>query len=297
MTIVYLDQCAVGCLAERETPLWDEIRGILEDGFKADRIVCPFPTETLFETAPCNRELRLGIEEFFSKVSGGYRFRDFGERMVDNTIALVRPDLEVEPLAKINFPGWAGREDIASSLRQFRDHGRGSITEIFAQHVYPPEAKSMSIEAIYRSAAMDRNDTLRRDLGLFLKSVRSREEFEIPWLLEGLIRHRMSNCEAERLREAVGNGEWGRIMENRLELLHVSQWHHEIIQGYRQKNDPNDQIDRWRAVVGLTCAELFVTDKSAAEHCRRVASLAGLPTKVIAVNRPQEIIGFLQSVQ
>ena len=297
MTFVYLDQCAVGCLAERESPLWEEIRGILEDGFKAERIVCPFPTETLFETAHCDRELRMGIEAFFSKVSGGYRFRDFGERVVDNSIALVRPDFEVEPLAKINFHGWAGRDDIISSLKQIRDHGRESISNIFSQHVYPPEAKSMSLEALFRSAAMDRNDMLQRDLCLFLKGVSSREKFEIPWLLEGLIQHRMSNCEAERLRDAAGNGTWGRIMENELELLLVSQWNYEIIQGSRKKHDSNDEIDRWRAVVGLSCAELFVTDKSAAAHCRGVALLAGLPTKVIAVNRPKEIIGFLQSVQ
>lgn len=297
MIIVYLDQCAVGCLAEREPPIWEEIRRILEDGFKAERIVCPFPTETLLETSPCDRELRLEIEAFFSKVSGGYRFRDFGERMVDNSIGLVRPAFEVEHLAKINFNGWAGRDDMTSSLKQIRDHGCKSISEIFSHHVYPPEAKSMSLEALYRNAAMDRNDMVRRDICRFLKGVSSREIFEIPWLIEGLIQHRMSHYEAERLRDAVENGKWGQIMENQLELLLVSQWNYEIIQVSRKKHDSNDAIDRWRAVVGLTCAELFVTDRAAAAHCRGVASLAGLPAKVIAVNQPQEIVGFLQSVK
>ena len=295
MTIVCLDQCAGGCLAERQLPQWENIREILEDGFKAARIVCPFPTETFLETATCqNSALRIEIEVFFSKVSAGYRFRDFGELIIDNSIALFRPDFEIESLQEIDFQGWAGRDDLVSSLAQYHNSGRERLSETILRHRYPPEAKSMSFEEIFRSAENDRNDMMWRDLGRFLKGARSKDEFELPWLVGELVQQRMTDCEAELLREAVQNGKWIKIMENKLELLLLSQWHHDIIQGRRKHHNPNDEIDRWRAVVGLSCAQLFVTDKSAADLCKRVASLAGLPAKIIPVNQPEEIISYLQ---
>jgi hypothetical protein len=109
-------------LAERQPPPWENIRAILEDGFKAGLMVCPFPTETLLETAPCrDRAIRLEIEMLFSKVSAGYRFRDFGELVIDNTLALIRSNFEIESLEEIDFHGWAARDDIASSLKQYRE--------------------------------------------------------------------------------------------------------------------------------------------------------------------------------
>ena len=296
MTIVCLDQCAVGCLAERQLPQWESIREILEDGFKAARIVCPFPTETFLETATCqNRALRIEIEAFFSKVSGGYRFRDFGELIIDNSIALFRPDFEVESLQKIDFHGWAGRDDLVSSLAKYHDSSRERLSKTISQHCYPPEAKSMSFDEVFRSAEKDRSDMMWGDLERFLKGSRSKDEFALPWLIGGLIQQRMTDCEAELLREAVRNGKWIKIMENKLELLLLSLWHHDKIQGRRKKHDPNDEIDRWRAVVGLSCAELFVTDRPAAALCKRVASLVGLHAEIIPVNQPDEIISFLQS--
>ena len=295
MTIVYLDQCAVGCLAERKPSQWEEVSSILETGFKEQQIVCPFPTETLFETAPIQDcALRMEIEAFFSKVSGGYRFRDFGELIIDNSIALIRTDFEVESLENIGFHGWADRDDLVSSLAQYRDNGRERLSETISQHRYPPEAKSMSFDEIFRSAEEDRSDMMWSDLGRFLKGARSKDEFELPWLFGGLVQHRMTDCEAELLREAVQNGKWIKIMENKLELLLLCLWHHDKIQGRRKNHDPNDEIDRWRAVVGLSPAQLFVTDRSAADLCRRVASLVSLPARIIAVNQPEEIISFLQ---
>lgn len=282
-------------MAERRTPQWEIIRGILEDGFKAERIFCPFPTETLFETASCQNALRIEIEAFFSKVSAGYRFRDFGELIIDNSLALIRPDFEVEAVQKINFQGWAGQDDFASSLVQYRNNSRERLSETLSQHCYPPEAKSMSFDEIFRSAEEDRSDMMWSDLGRFLKGARSKDEFELPWLFGGLIQHRMTDCEAELLREAVQTGKWIKIMENKLELLLLSLWHHDKIQGLREKHSPNDEIDRWRAVVGLSCAKLFVTDRAAAALCKRVVSHVGLPAKIIPVNLPEEIINFLQS--
>lgn len=295
MTIVYLDQCAVGGLAERQPPLWRDIREILEAGAKAARIICPLPTETLFETAPFqNRALRIEIEAFFSETSVGYRFRDFGERLIDNSVALARPDFEIESLQYTHFQGWAGRDDLVSSLAQHRDDGREHLSETISEHRYPPEAKSMSFDEIFRSAEKDRSDMMWRDLGRFLEGVRSKGEFELPWLVGGLVEQRMTDCEAKLLREAVRSGKWIKIMENKLDLLLLSQWHHDIIQGRRKNHEPNDEIDRWRAVVGLSSAQLFVTDKSAADLCRRVVSLVDLPAEIIPVNQPEEIISFLQ---
>lgn len=295
MIIVYLDQCAVSYLALRQPPQWTIIREMLEEGFKEEQIVCPFPPETLLETASCrDRALRLAIEAFFSQVSAGFRFRDFGELIIENSVALFRPDFEVEPLERINFHGWASRDDVALSLKDFHDGGCERMRGIISQHSYPPEAKEMCLDEIFRHAAMERSGALWRDLGQFSKGVRSKGGFELPWLIEGLIKYRMSNSEADRLREAVRRGKWAEIMENKIELLLASRWNHDVLHGQRPTYHPNDEIDRWRAVVALSRSDLFLTDKYMAGLCGRVKPIQGLPAKVIPVNRPDEIIRFLQ---
>lgn len=295
MIFVYLDQCAVSSLADRRTSQWVTIRELLEDGFKAERIVCPVATETLFESAPCSAALRSEVMAFFSKVSAGYRFRDLGELIIDNSVALIRPDFEVHCLEKFAFYDWADQNGLALSLKDFRDRQRDRLREIVSEHVYPPEANHMTIDEIFSCAARERSDALIRDLGHFLEEAKSMEGFEIPWLIEGLIKHQMSDPEIELLREAVRSGKWVGIMENKIDLLLVARWNLDRLQRGRTRYDPNDEIDRWRAVVALSRSDLFITDQGTADLCGRVEPIRGLPAEVIPVNQPEEIIRFVQS--
>lgn len=128
MMIVYLDQNAVSylALAKRESQ-WYQIRAALTKGFAEQRIVCPMPLETLVESAPCVRDTRTAIEGFFRSVSGGTRFRAYSEILVDETLALVRPNHEAVAVAEMGC-GWAACDKAARDTQEFHSRNLEQMT-------------------------------------------------------------------------------------------------------------------------------------------------------------------------
>lgn len=76
MKIVSLDQNVISNLAKNEhDPFWRDLRARLLSGVKAGEFLCPVPKETIVETIPCSRDVRIRIRDLQQELSMGFFFK------------------------------------------------------------------------------------------------------------------------------------------------------------------------------------------------------------------------------
>jgi hypothetical protein len=294
MTIVYLDQNAASHLSvPKSGSQWEAIRAALVEGFQKQRIFCPMPLETLMESAPCDRAMRVAIDEFFQAVSGGTRFRSYSEILIDATLALIRQHHEAVAFGTIGF-GWGARDEAARIAKESHNQTRERMTRRIQASEVPFGAATMSADEIFRSASLDRCGMFWRDLRKFAAGPTTlASDYEIPWLMTGLIARGLTVAEAQRLAEAVRHHRWEAIPDNFFDLRLGSRWNHDSVRGQRPRYDPNDEIDRWRAAVALAHSDLFITDSYIADLCRRARVVDYTPTVVFSTKQSEAILAYL----
>jgi len=136
--------------------------------------------------------------------------------------------------------------------------------------------------------------TFLRDLEKFVTiPTTAVSEYEIPWLMSGLICHRLSTSEAQELSELVCRHKWEAIFVNFFDLILGSAWQHDLLHGQRPNYHPNDEFDRWRAAVALAHSDLFITDSYMTDLCRRAKVADYTPTTVFSTKQIGEILQFI----
>ena len=294
MTITYLDQNAASYLAlGKPGSQWDAIRSVLTEAFPPQRIVCPMPVETLVESAPCDRATRIAIEDFFHTVSGGTRFRSYSDILIDKTLVLVRPHHEAVAFATMGY-GWGARDEAALLTKHSHAEARERMTQRIQAYTFPSGAAEMSAGEIFNSSSLDRCGMFWRDLEKFVAiQTTPASEYEVPWLMAGLVARSLTVTEAQELGEAIRHHRWEAIFVNFFDLLLGSRWDHDKVHGQRPNYDPNDEIDRWRAAVALGHSDLFITDPYMADLCRRARVADYTPTVVFSTKQTDAILHFL----
>jgi hypothetical protein len=117
-------------------------------------------------------------------------------------------------------------------------------------------------------------------------------DYEIGWLMKGLIGHQLTAEEAGKIGEAVLFHKWERIPVNYFDLLLGSLWDHDLYRGRRYQ--PNDEIDRWRSAVALCYSDLYVTDHYSARLCQRACVADHTTTVVYSVRQTNEILQWIE---
>jgi len=294
MTIAYLDQNAASylALAQVGSP-WGSIRTALVDGFQERRLICPMPVETFVESAPCDRATRTAIENFFRSVSGDIRFRSYPEMLVDETLALVRADHEAEAFAMIGS-GWGACDEAARATQEFHSQTRKRMIARIQEYNLPSNVKDMTAEQIFRRSSLDRCGMFFRDLQKFADNpATAPTDYELSWLMSGLITQRLTAAEAEQLSKAVRYHRWEPIAVNFFDLMLGSRWDHDFVHDQRPHYYPNDEIDRWRAAIALAHSDLFITDSYTADLCRRASVSDFTKTVVFSTKQADAILQFL----
>jgi hypothetical protein len=295
MTITYLDQNAASylALAKPGSP-WDTIRSALCAAFQTQRIVCPMPLETLIESAPCETAVRIAIEEFFQSVSGGTRFRSYPDILIDKTLVLIRPHHQAVAFGIVRY-GWGKRDEAARITKDSHEKRRERMNQRIQAYTSPSDAAGMSAMEIFRSGCLDRCGAFVRDLEKFADvPTTSVSEYEISWLMSGLIDRGLCVTEAHELRETVLCHKWEAIFVNFFDLILGSRWEHDRLHRQRPNYDPNDEIDRWRAAVALGHSDLFITDPYMADLCRRAKVADYTPTAVFSTKQTDGILRFIR---
>ena len=295
MIIGYLDQNAASylALAKPGSP-WDAIRSALGAAFQTQRILCPMPLETLIESAPCEAAMRIAIEEFFHSVSGGTRFRSYPDILIDKTLALIRPQHEAVAFGIMGY-GWGRRDEAARITKESHAERRERMKQRIQAHTSPSDAAGMSAMEIFRSGCLDRCAAFLRDLEKFAEvPTTSVSEYEISWLINGLVRRGLSVTEAHELHEAVRCHKWEGIFVNFFDLILGARWEHDRLHRQRPNYDPNDEIDRWRAAVALGHSDFFITDQYMADLCRRAKVSDYTEIAVFSTQQTDGILHFIR---
>lgn len=295
--LVYLDQNAASYLALQDrASRWGAIRALIEEGCHSGQLLCPMPLETLAESAPCTRAKREAIEQFFRTVSGGLCFKRHTDILIDETLALVRTDHPVVPFLVIG-EGWGVRDGAAQQSASAMVTLREEMRQRIADYQHTAEADNRSADERFDSAAMGRSGMLWRDLDRFVACPSTpAADYEVGWLMTGLLKHGLTLEEAVDLMEAVRHRRWIAILVNFFDLKLGSRWDHDGECGQRPNYDPNDEIDRWRASVALAHSAMFITDSYIADLCRRAQVRSYSSTSVFSVRQVEEIAAWLNGV-
>lgn len=154
----------------------------------------------------------------------------------------------------------------------------------------------MSVRQIFLSSSLERCGAFWRDLQKFVKAPATlATDYNVPWLMSGLITHGLTAGEAQKLAEVVRFGHWGAVPVNFFDLLLGSRWDHDSVHGQRPRYYANDEIDRWRAAVALEHSDLFITDSYIADLCRRAGVAEYTQTVVFSTKQADAILQFLSA--
>src|SRR6266536_1261913 len=95
LVTISLDQNALCYMEPRAGTIisssWSAIRTLLISGVDAGKVVCPLPSETVWESAPLARERYERVRALQNRLSGGVAFKPFSRVIAEETLALVRP--------------------------------------------------------------------------------------------------------------------------------------------------------------------------------------------------------------
>jgi hypothetical protein len=117
-----------------------------------------------------------------------------------------------------------------------------------------------------------------------------------PWLVEFLASAYLRPAEIETLKTAVLHHGWARIPIHSFNILLGARWEYDSIRGGTSSYEPNDEIDRMRAAVALSHADLFLTEGGLADLCRRAKVMEFGPTRVLSVRNPDEILETVRTI-
>jgi len=295
MQVVYLDQNAASYLAKPAGPIWGEIRESLSEGLGRRKLICPLPFECLVESAPRDLQFRQSIQSLFWQLSAGVAFKDYTEISSELTLALIRPTPHWSPW-KIWKPGWAEMEGVAKNVSANWKAEKEHMIERMKDFLRSPKVEVMSIRELFHAVAAQRSGRLLSDLNRMLESRIAGGSLNYPWLIEFLISMQVSPAELEALKRAVRHHGWASIPIHALEILVGAKWEHDSIHGGSAKYAPNDEIDRKRAAIALSYADVFITEGDLANLCRKAKVREYCPTVVLSVREPQEVLKTIRAV-
>lgn len=292
MQIVSLDQNAASFLAKANPErIWLEIKEALTDGFRNRKLICPLPFECVFESAPKPLEFRQAIQSLFWQLSGGIAFKEFTEMSSELTLALVRPTPDWSPW-NIWKPIWAEMEGATQGVRNNWSSGKGRMMERMKGFVRSAKVERMSIRELLHSVAAQRSVWLCNDLDCLLEGRIAEVSLNYRWLIDS----NLSPAEIMALRRAAQHHGWAKIPIHAFEMLVGAKWEYDSIRGGSAKYEPNDEIDRKRAAIALSHADVFITEGNMASLCQKAKVNEFSPTVVLSVRDPEDILETVRAI-
>lgn len=304
MIIVCLDQCAISQLAKASATTRDaDLRKLLVAAAGEPKLICPVAPETLAETTGLHSTgSRLAVYELQCELAearlGGpiWAFKGMWKLIKEETLALARSQPPPSAFELINWHSveddqlaaetWSGMVDAKQRMTErvraavnlentpatFKETSHGIILE-HASHVWRQVQRLIAGE-----------EPLEKDhMG-----------FEVARFLQ---QQRLGRAELEKLSEDIRYHRWQAIpvIFNRTQL--AAQLEAEARSPkHARAYDPNDELDIPRVAVGLSAADLVITDAAMAHLCKRVKTDRWSRAKVFAVGDTPKIIEHLKSV-
>jgi hypothetical protein len=308
MIIVCLDQCAISRLARSGggRDVIDKLRECLLDASKDLRLICPVAAETTVETSGFkSAERRNSIYELHSRLAdahlGGplWAFKNMYKLIKEETLALARSQAPPREFELIHWRSvdddkqaaetWSGVLESKERMKQrVESH---SLTLAAEKEVVDKTSKGIVLAVehaghVYRqlkrllaAEELDEDDHMGYELAVYLREKRIAPH-ELEKLIQDILHHRW---------EAIP------VIFNRTQItgqLELECRRSNSPRGY----DVNDEFDIPRLAVGLSSADLIITDAPMAQLCHTVRTDSWSGAKVFAIRDAEKILSHLESV-
>jgi hypothetical protein len=296
MRIVSLDQNVVSSLVkDGRDQFWRDLREQLLAGVNAGKLLCPIPKETIAETIPCSRDVRIKIRDLQHELSLGFSFKPFGVIEGEETLALVRPSISTFPYERIV---WHSVEDDAlaqAKAKEIRDT-QDLMRRRMDAFVALPDQDKLTVKEIRSRVITARAGSFYRQIEHLLADQPLDPADDLQFeLCRYLVSRGITKAEMEQLREKILTHVWEVIPLIFFAAAVGALLDHGRTQRIQpRKYDVNDETDICRIAIALHSADMTIMEKSMAYLARQLEKEYGESLNVFAMNEHEAIKANLE---
>jgi hypothetical protein len=263
MKIISLDQNAISNLVKKaDDPFWRDLREALLAGVKTGKLLCPIPKETIAETIPCSRDVRIRMRDLQQELSQGFSFKPFEVIEGQETLALVRSGVDTCRYERIV---WHTVENDA--LAQAKTHEMRDAQDLMRRRMQafipPPDQDKLSLRDTRCRVVTSRAGSIYRQIERLLagQPLDPSDDLEFG-PCQFLISHAVTQAELGQLRDEILTHRWEAIPLVFYAAALGALMDDGRIRG--RKYSPNDETDISRVSIALRCSAMLITEKSMA---------------------------------
>lgn len=295
MRIISLDQNVVSNLVKNgDDPFWRDLREQLLAGVKAGKLLCPIPKETIAETIPCSRDVRIRIRDLQQELSLGFSFKPFGVIEGQETLALVRSGADTFPYERIVWHSVENDALAQAKANEMRD-ARDLMRRRMDPFPHSPDQNGLTVKEFRNRVITERAGSFYRQIERVIAGQPLDPSDDLQFALcRFLISRAVTKAELERLRDRILTHEWEAIRLISFAAALGALLDHGRIRG--RKYSVNDEIDICRISIALHCSAMMITEKSMTYLVRQLGKEVGEPLDVFAVSERETIKTSLETV-
>jgi hypothetical protein len=294
MTTVSLDQNVVSNLVKNgNDPYWQVLREQLVAGVRAGKLLCPIPKETIFETIPCSRDVRVKIYGLLQQLSLGLSFKQFSTIKGEETLALVRPGTPTFPFERIV---WHSVEDDELATVKAKEIQDAKAVMWRRMQAFVPSAgqDKLSVKELRGEVIASRAGSLFRQVERLIAGQQLDPADDLQFGLCRFLSSRgITRPELEHLRQRILAHEWEAIPVVFFSAALGAILDHGRIRG--RKYQVNDEIDICRLAIALWAADVAITERSMACVVRQFEKEWAERLNVFAANERKAIRECLET--
>jgi hypothetical protein len=296
--IISLDQNVVSFLegSSKVALAWSKIKALLVAGTIARKVVCPIPYETAWESVPLSDGRYERIKKLQTDLSLGLSFKAYVRLLSEEVLALVRPDLDLDPFELGNWHDLCDHVRRAAPRDEFRKLKENVTHQMAAS---PVIYENQALPTAELENVVHKKDSF--DLYNNLERMRTEQTLAPTCaytadICRYLQHSNISLDEIQRLKQLVLQHKYKSIpihfYHNRL----LTQFEFDLLHGGR-RGEANDMDDLTRAATALWAAQIYVCDAEMAELCKKakIREIQAVPTIVFSTRQPDLFLQHLES--
>jgi len=306
--IVCLDQCAISELAKCQADggLLHQLKNSLLEAARQLKLICPVAKETLVETAGVSSAVQrrliydLHTELADARLGGAiWSFKDMWKIINEETLALARSARPPSAFELIRWKAIADDELAAATWSNVVERKQVMLERVRAHRLVQTEGKPV-VEFTKKGAALDLQHVshIFRQAERLLKGEPLDQSDHMGYGVAQYLQERgITRPELEKLIQDILHHRWEAIpvVFNRTQIVARLE-----IDSHREntprKYDANNEFDIPRIAVGLSAADLVITDAAMAQLCKSTKTERWTATKVFAVRDAKKILAFVRAL-
>jgi hypothetical protein len=298
MRIFSLDQNVISYLVKNDhESFWRDLREQLLTGVKAGKLLCPIPKETIAETIPCSRDVRIKICDLSYKLSLGFSFKPFGVIEGEETLALVRPGVATHPHERIVWHS-VENDALAAAKSEEMYEAQRILRQRMDTFVPPPNQDRRTVKEIRCRVLEERSGSFYRQIEHLLAGqlLDPNDDLQLE-LCRFLVSRGITKAELEQLREKILIRKWEAIPLIFFAAAVGALLDHGRNQRIKpRKYDVNDELDICRIAIALHSADILIMEKSMAYLVKQFEKEWGENLNVFGINDRDAIKAKLEMV-